>query len=201
MRKPGNEKPANGGSLLNLETQIAFYAQFHHHPMNQLIHMVFVPSLMLSALVWLTATPELVPLPAAVPFRGDFGFLLAAAYALYYIVLEPVAGTLYIGFLAATLAGAAWWAANVPSPMAAATVLHVMSWFLQVAVGHAHYEKRKPALLDSIFQAFVLAPLFVWLEMLFAIGYRPDLAKRVSDQAERDIAAWKRESAKAGKAN
>ena len=36
-------------------------------------------------------------------------------------------------------------------------------------------EGRKPALLDSFFQSLVLAPLFVWFELLFLLGYRRGL--------------------------
>lgn len=40
-------------------------------------------------------------------------------------------------------------------------------------------EKRKPALMDSFFQSLVLAPLFVWFELLFLLGYRRGLYKDV----------------------
>ena len=64
--------------------------------------------------------------------------------------------------------------------------LHVASWIAQF-VGHGKYEGRAPALLDNLFQAFFLAPLFVWLEILFALGYRPELKTRVDQLAQQDI--------------
>jgi len=60
----------------------------------------------------------------------------------------------------------------------AAIAIHIVSWILQF-IGHGKFEGRAPALLDNLFQAIFLAPLFVWLEVLFAIGYRPDLKSRV----------------------
>jgi uncharacterized membrane protein YGL010W len=33
-----------------------------------------------------------------------------------------------------------------------AVVLHVISWAMQVHLGHTVFEKRRPALLDSFFQ-------------------------------------------------
>jgi uncharacterized membrane protein YGL010W len=36
--------------------------------------------------------------------------------------------------------------------------------------GHLVFEKRRPAILESLFQSLVLAPLFVWMELLFACG-------------------------------
>lgn len=33
--------------------------------------------------------------------------------------------------------------------------------------------------MDSFFQAFATAPLFVWYELLFRLGYRPQLRREV----------------------
>jgi 2-hydroxy fatty acid dioxygenase len=64
--------------------------------------------------------------------------------------------------------------------------LHAASWIAQF-VGHGKFEGRAPALLDNLFQAFFLAPLFVWLEILFALGYRPDLQSRVNELVLQDV--------------
>ena len=68
--------------------------------------------------------------------------------------------------------------------------LHVGSWIAQF-VGHGKYEGRAPALLDNLFQAFFLAPLFVWLEILFSLGYRPELKSRIDKGAQQDIAKFR----------
>jgi len=46
-----------------------------------------------------------------------------------------------------------------------------------VSIGHAIFEGRKPALLDSLFQAFSLAPFFVVYEAIWFIfpGFQADL--------------------------
>ena len=49
-----------------------------------------------------------------------------------------------------------------------ALIVHVISWFAQVVVGHALIEKRRPALLSSLFASLILAPLFVVLEVACA---------------------------------
>lgn len=51
------------------------------------------------------------------------------------------------------------------------------------------FEKRRPALLDSLFQSLVLAPLFVWMELLFACGYRPGLLTDVRRRVEARVEA------------
>ena len=44
-------------------------------------------------------------------------------------------------------------------------------------VGH-HYEGKRPALMDNIFQAFI-APMFLVAEVLVVTGHRPDLAAAI----------------------
>jgi uncharacterized membrane protein YGL010W len=65
--------------------------------------------------------------------------------------------------------------------------VHVISWILQF-VGHGKYEGRKPALLDNLVQALFLAPLFVWYEVLFKLGFYPQLKKDVEAAIEVEVA-------------
>lgn len=65
------------------------------------------------------------------------------------------------------------------------------SWVLQF-IGHGAFEKRAPALLDNLVQAFLLAPLFVWMEILFFLGYRPELRARYHQSVEKEIAAFRK---------
>jgi uncharacterized membrane protein YGL010W len=46
---------------------------------------------------------------------------------------------------------------------------------------------RAPALLDNVFQAFLQAPFFVWLEVLFKLGYRKDLQKSLDKEVTREL--------------
>lgn len=50
---------------------------------------------------------------------------------------------------------------------------------MQIHPGHIVFEKRRPALVDSAFQSFVLAPFFVMFDVLFSLGYRPLLHKKL----------------------
>lgn len=76
--------------------------------------------------------------------------------------------------------------------------VHVFSWIAQF-IGHGAFEGRAPALLDNLIQALFLAPMFVWLELLFKLGYRPELQARVETAVNQKIAKFKAES-KNGKA-
>lgn len=73
--------------------------------------------------------------------------------------------------------------------------LQVVSWTAQF-IGHGKFEGRAPALLDNLFQAIFLAPLFVWLELLFIVGYRPELKNRVDKAVRVEIAKFREQKAK-----
>lgn len=60
-------------------------------------------------------------------------------------------------------------------------------------IGHGVFEKRAPALLDNLAQAFIMAPFFVLLEALqTTIGYEPypGFSKNVKEKIGADIKEW-----------
>ena len=69
--------------------------------------------------------------------------------------------------------------------------LHVGAWILQF-IGHFVFEGRAPALLDSWDQAFITAPLFVLLEMVFFLGYRKEFYAKCMAQVEKNIEEFKK---------
>lgn len=66
----------------------------------------------------------------------------------------------------------------------------MVSWIAQF-IGHGKYEGRKPALLDNLVQALFLAPLFVWYEVLFKMGFYKGLQKEVEVGVEKEVAKLK----------
>lgn len=72
-----------------------------------------------------------------------------------------------------------------------AIAVHVVSWIAQF-VGHGKFEGRKPALLDNLVQALFLAPLFVWYEVLFKLGFYKKLQKEVDAGIEVEVAKLKK---------
>jgi len=180
-----------------LEEQLAFYGAYHRNFWNKAIHVVFVPVIMWSVLVWAAytgpfAAPDLAAgLPAWFPLQLNLGFLLWLNYSFYYLYLEPVAGlswAILMGLPLLLLAdsfqagysGRAW---------LVALIAHVLGWYMQLHPGHAIFEGRKPALLDGLVQSFLTAPLFVWMEILFGLGYRPELQARLESAVEARLAA------------
>lgn len=70
-----------------------------------------------------------------------------------------------------------------------ALYVHIAAWICQF-VGHGFIEKRSPAIFDSFVQAVVVAPLFVFLEFLFWLGYRPALQSRIREKVQAAKAKW-----------
>ncbi|EXJ78101.1 hypothetical protein A1O3_09262 [Capronia epimyces CBS 606.96] len=184
---------------LNLEKHLRFYGAYHHDAVNIGIHMVGVPVILWTFFLLGTNTPALVKLPQSITIPNldlNVGTISCLSYCALYILLEPVAGTMLSALL---LAGTAY-AKHLTTAygMTAnywAVAAFLASWIAQF-LGHGLFEGRAPALLDNIFQAFFLAPLFVWLELLFALGYRPELKSRMDKMVVEDIAKFRESKAR-----
>lgn len=158
--------------------------------------MTCVPVILLTAFALATNTGTLVELPPylTVPhLELNLGTIVCVTYCGLYILLEPVAGTgLSLLLLAGTAAGSLAIEKYGATANYYAVGAHIFSWIAQF-IGHGKFEGRAPALLDNLFQAFFLAPLFVWLELLFACGYRPELQSRVNKLVEQDVKKFRAE--------
>ncbi|SCZ98918.1 BZ3500_MvSof-1268-A1-R1_Chr3-1g05708 [Microbotryum saponariae] len=198
----------NNMGIFDLESQFTFYGSYHTNKINVLIHIVCVPMILFTALILTHGLSNhtffrfQVPLPAQLGFgkeidvRATFPFLYAAGNALYFTILEPVAGMLYapvlltMGHMSNVLYD------TRSDAMQKATVVFVASWIAQF-IGHGKFEGRAPALFNSLFQSLVLAVFFVWLELLFFLGYRPELHKKLQNSIGRSVLAY-RQSLKKG---
>ncbi|KAH8885163.1 DUF962-domain-containing protein [Thozetella sp. PMI_491] len=189
-------------SSLDLEKQLTFYGAYHRDRVNIIIHMCCVPLLLFSFFELLSNIGPFFQVPSwlAIPYLSpNLGTFAALVWGVLYVLLEPVAGTALciICFLAA--AGTNYLRTQDPVlTNQAAIAIHVTSWLLQF-LGHGVFEGRAPALLDNVFQAVFLAPLFVWLELLFFLGYRTELKARVKKAVEAEIAKRTKQAAKDAK--
>ncbi|KAI8587552.1 hypothetical protein HDU89_003731 [Geranomyces variabilis] len=186
-------------SIFNFKDQLLQYGQYHNSKINQLVHVVFVPTILWTALVWLTQTGTFGDWSFSYLWPLNAAFVMTTIYSVYYIILDPIAGSLYAPVLFGLCHYANVFAAKDQvfgySPMIAATGIHVLSWLAQFA-GHGFAEGRAPALLDNLLQALVLAPFFVWIEVLFHLGYRPQLRSELQNNVDDAIAAWKKSKSK-----
>ncbi|KAI8919299.1 hypothetical protein DFJ77DRAFT_453745 [Powellomyces hirtus] len=186
-------------SVFSFKDQLLQYGQYHNSKINQLVHIVFVPTILWSAQVWLTQTGAIADWSLSYLWPLNLAFILTVMYNVYYIILDPIAGTLYAPVLFGLCHYANVFAAKDQvfglSPQMAATAIHLSSWIMQFA-GHGFAEGRAPALLDNLLQALVLAPFFVWIEVLFRLGYRPQLRNDLQKSVDDAIAVWRKSKGK-----
>ena len=156
--------------------QLGAYAAVHRDWRNKATHFVGIPVIVFSLLLVLSLWRfELL--------GREWTTSLAVAIV---AVVGWMALDLGIGLVMALLMAVAWFAAqalagslgSAPAVWMAFIALFVGGWVLQF-VGH-HYEGKRPALLDNIFQAFI-GPMFLVAESLVVMGQRSDLADAMGE--------------------
>ena len=156
--------------------QLSAYAAVHRDWRNKATHFVGIPIIVFSLLLVLSLWRfELL--------GREWTMSLAVAIA---AVLGWMALDLGIGIVMALIMVVAWFAAealagalgSASAVWMAFIALFVVGWALQF-VGH-HYEGKRPALLQNIFQAFI-GPIFLVAEAMVAMGQRSDLADAMGD--------------------
>ena len=151
--------------------QLASYASVHRDPRNKATHFIGIPVIVFSLLLILSL------------WRLEIGgrewtmsLIVAILAALGWIALDFGVGVVMAIILVPTWYAAEAFCGALGGPSAtwvAFGVLFVGGWVLQF-LGH-HYEGKRPALLDNIFQGFI-GPMFLVAETMVALGYRADLA-------------------------
>lgn len=119
---------------------------------------------------------------------------IALAYWVFYAVLDIPVAVLIAPVWVAYYVLAWLLIERVENGFAIAVGLHIFSWIAQF-IGHGVYEGRAPALLDDLLGAVVLAPLFVFIEVLFYFGYAPELQRRVNNESSKLVTQVRTEEA------
>ncbi|HEV7814731.1 MAG TPA: Mpo1-like protein [Janthinobacterium sp.] len=127
-----------------IDVLLASYRQSHLHPVNEVIHIVCVPAIMLTMLGLLWALH---------PLFAEAASLLALRY--YFKLSRPFA----IGMLlmAAIMLGLLW---SLPQALVLplSLAIFVLAWIAQF-IGH-RIEGKKPSFLDDL-RFLLIGPLFV----------------------------------------
>ncbi len=160
--------------MKSLAEQMSVYSAYHRNPVNKAIHFVFVP-----AIVWtLMIALGLVDVFSVGSLTFTLAHFVLVPLLVWYLLLDfafgAVAVLLYSTLLILALLVGTMGAGTA---LTIAGVLHVFSWAIQF-LGHGVWEKRRPALLDNLFQTLV-APIFVIAEVGFMMGLRKDLEAEV----------------------
>ena len=172
--------------FIDKEKQLAFYGAYHHDAINQWIHIVCVPLILWSAMVFVGEVETGLPVNAPQ--------VTAIVYGVFYMLMDPVIATPYLFFLYIMQETSTIFLKEVENPYTIAIAIHVVSWILQF-VGHGIFEKKAPALLTSFGQSLLLAPFFVWVEVLFKMGFQKELQEKVNNSVCKQIHAWKQAEA------
>ena len=182
----------------DLEKQVAFYLSYHSNKINQYIHLACIWPAFVSGFIILAHTQPLIETPSflsSLPYGHlivlNYSAVAAGIYMMWYMALDMLAGTLGAVIIAFCFLFANYFVVE------GADVLHVHSMHVALAIqaatwtmqflGHGVFEHRRPALFDSPDQALITAPMFVLLEILFLLGYRPDLYQRVLNEARINV--------------
>ncbi len=115
--------------------------------------------------------------------------LVILIYVATYLTMDPLAGSV-ASMMVVTMYFATLSLAAVPGVWKMALAIHVGGWVPQF-IGHGIFERRAPALLDSLDQALLTAPLFIILEVFFFFGYRREFYKKMMKQVEVNIKEFK----------
>eukprot|EP00349_Pseudokeronopsis_sp_Brazil_P011109 CAMPEP_0202972498 /NCGR_PEP_ID=MMETSP1396-20130829/37200_1 /ASSEMBLY_ACC=CAM_ASM_000872 /TAXON_ID= /ORGANISM="Pseudokeronopsis sp., Strain Brazil" /LENGTH=168 /DNA_ID=CAMNT_0049702983 /DNA_START=74 /DNA_END=580 /DNA_ORIENTATION=- len=151
-------------NYFNLEKSFGFYGAYHSESTNQWIHITCVPMIFATSIELLNRFAPFIVLQ-----------LLLAFYIVSFIVMETTAGVLYAPLL---LSYFYIGTKVLPEYPMLSLSLWIFSWIAQF-VGHGVFEKRAPALLKNLPQSLHAAVFFVWLEILFKLGYKPELQKKL----------------------
>ncbi|GMN54185.1 hypothetical protein TIFTF001_023316 [Ficus carica] len=192
--------------LLDLERHFSFYGAYHSNPINILIHTLFVWPIAFFILVPLYFSPALIDFPSGFDSIGrgvlvlNMGFVLTLLYGLFYIAMDKRAGSLAALFCFLCWVGASFLASSLGYSLAwkVSLVAQFVCWTGQF-IGHGVFEKRAPALLDNLVQAFLMAPLFVLIEglqMLFDYEPYPGFRAKVELRIATEIKEWQEKKQK-----
>ena len=120
--------------------------------------------------------------------------ITAFGYLIYYMVLDVGAGAMISPLWTGSYLAATYLAFQVPHGVSIAIGIFFAGWIAQFW-GHGVHERRAPALLDNLLGAVVLAPLFVFFEVLFHFGYRPELQKWLKNETGRLVTQFRKQDA------
>jgi uncharacterized membrane protein YGL010W len=151
--------------MSDLAKSLAAYRDYHRDHRNVWTHAVGIPLIVLAITTLLARPAFMVPL-LGVP--ASLAIIAAALAGVWYLLLDFRTGLLMVMLLAVFVSlGKAIAAISTEAWLGGGIGLFAVGWAFQF-LGH-HYEGRKPAFVDDL-RSFLVGPLFVVVEGLFALG-------------------------------
>ncbi len=152
--------------------QLSKYAEYHRDRRNIATHLVGVPMIVFAVIVLLSRPGFEVAGLALTP-----AWIVLVLSGVYYLMLDAALGVT-LTLIMAVMTWAAGQVAGMSTAIWLATGIgmFVAGWIIQF-IGH-YYEGRKPAFVDDII-GLMIGPLFVWAEIVFALGLKQALLKSI----------------------
>ena len=139
------------------------YKQYHKNDTNIQIHIVCVPLLLLSGYAIFPAISLYVNLFYAI------NYLLFDVFSKKS--LQAVA-CLQLVYFASIILKRIFSTSNL-------CIIHILAWGFQL-LGHKIYEKNTPAFLENLYESFLFAPYFIFLEIFYADSFAsPDASYKI----------------------
>jgi uncharacterized membrane protein YGL010W len=151
--------------------QMAMYAEYHRDSRNCATHYVGIPMLFLAAILPLALWPFTI-----LGMKTTAATLLVAPAVLGWMLLDVGVGLAMLAAIVPLVlaAEAIGRHASTTTVWSIAVALFAVGWAFQI-VGHAVFERRRPALFDNLVQ-MLIGPMFVTAKVLVGLGWRSDLA-------------------------
>lgn len=164
-------------AVKSLAEHMSTYAAYHRHPVNKAIHFVMVPAIAWTLIVALQLVPVGFSLAGT---QVTVAMILVAALLIWYLLLDFAIGVGAVVLFSLLQVSAIMLIDAVGAAMSlwVAGGVFVASWVFQF-LGHGVWEKRRPALMDNLFQVLV-APSFVIAELAFGMGFKKELHDEVT---------------------
>ena len=143
------------------------YGESHQHPLNERIHWICVPLIMLSLVALLSLLPLKLDILNQYPNLNHWGFALVVFASIYYFFLSIPLFAGMISVSALLLFGADW-LASLPFPLwQTALAIFVVAWIGQF-YGHK-IEGKKPSFFKDV-QFLLIGPLWLLSKLYRRFG-------------------------------
>ncbi|MDF2939797.1 MAG: conserved rane protein of unknown function [Gammaproteobacteria bacterium] len=160
--------------MKTLAEQMGFYQLYHEKMMTKVTHLIGVPLLVFAFFILLSWVKLSIP----GLFQINIAWPALIILSIFYLRLDFKIGLSSAVVLAILGYIAGWFSKYEPNWIGFYAFL--VSFILGIAlqfIGHV-IEGKKPALSDDLSQIFI-APIFLWTEVLFMLGYFPELKEQV----------------------
>ena len=146
--------------MCNCDNPLEFYNKYHQNFWNKLIHIIFIPFIILSIRILIDKFYiGIISKNSTIkPLRLSLAYPIMTFYIFYYFTYGFFPGLIMNIYFACIEMMYSYIHDNIPRKYLLAFCMFIFGWTMQF-IGHG-IEGSRPALFDNISQAFTAAPLF-----------------------------------------